>query len=128
MHTTFGCACLLTDKFVVVADVFFRKDDGEGCSAALSQSVRKPPCLDNRQRHSFDDQRLTVFIGDTCHLAHNGPEALGNRLVVLGRETGKLVLPDLIRPILSRSRDTTLAPVSLARRLANVVLPACEAP
>lgn len=25
MHTMFGCACLLTDKFVVVADVFFRK-------------------------------------------------------------------------------------------------------
>jgi hypothetical protein len=86
MHTTFGCACLLTDKFVVVADVFFRKNDGEGCSSALSQSVRKPPCLDNRQRHSFDDQRLTVFIGDTCHLAHNGPETLGNRFIVFGRE------------------------------------------
>lgn len=25
MHTTFGCACLLTDKFVVVADVFSEK-------------------------------------------------------------------------------------------------------
>lgn len=95
MHTTFGCACLLTDKFVVVADVFFRKDDGEGCSAALSQSVRKPPCLDNRQRHSFDDQRLTVFIGDTCHLAHNGPETLSNRGVIFRRETRKISVTGL---------------------------------
>ena len=90
MHTTFGCACLLTDKFVVVADVFFRKDDGEGCSAALSQSVRKLPCLDKRQRHAFNNQRLPVFVGNERHFSHNGPETLGNRVVIFRRETRKI--------------------------------------
>lgn len=90
MHTTFGCACLLTDEFVVVADVFFRKDDGKGCGAPFSLFASEPPYLNKRQRHTFNNQRLPVFISNEHHLSHNGPEMNGDRFIVLGREPRKI--------------------------------------
>ena len=128
MHTTFGCACLLTDEFVVVADVFFRKDDGKGSGASFSQFASEPPASPNG-KDTPSTIRDCSFSSATSAISRT----MGQRRSAIaasssGVRPAKSELPDLIRPILSRSRDTTLAPVSLARCLANVVLPECEAP
>ncbi len=58
---------------------FSEKTTAKAAARLFSQFAREHPCLDKRQRHAFNNQRLPVFVGNERHFSHNGPETLGNR-------------------------------------------------